>query len=219
MSEPIVLTSGDRAILDSYKVMLDGFSSYFGEGYEMVLHSLESFDHSVVKIVNGYHTGRTEGAPITDLALSMLERIRSQDGNAQGITYFSKNRKGDPMKSTTIPILGERGRIIGLLCINFYLNTPLVQVVGGLVASPGGETGHPDETFTDNVDELIVNSVREIQRDVLNDPTISSSCKNKEIIRRLDGKGIFNLKDGVSRSAELLHISKNTVYLHLRKLK
>lgn len=218
MNEPLLLSPGDRAILDSYKSMLDGFSSYFGDGYEMVLHSLESFDHSVVKIVNGYHTGRTEGAPITDLALSVLERFRSQGGTSQGITYFSKNRKGEPMKSTTIPILGEQGRIIGLLCINFYLNTPLSQVIGGLTASDT-DSGHPGETFTDNVDELIVNSVREIQQAVLDDPAISSSCKNKEIIRRLDGKGIFNLKDGVARSAELLHISKNTVYLHLRKLK
>ena len=219
MSEQMTLTPVDRAILESYKAMLDGFSSYFGEGYEMVLHSLEDYDHSVIKIVNGYHTGRVEGAPITDLALSMLERIRSQGGEPRTITYFTQNRRGEPLKSATIPILGEGGRIIGLLCVNFYLNTPFRQVIGDFVplAAEGGE--QHAETFTDNVDELIGNAVAEVRQQVEADETVTASNKNKEMVRRLEAKGIFNLKDGVAKAAQALRISKNTVYLHLRNLK
>ena len=61
-------------------------------------HSLENYDHSVIKIINGFHTGRTEGAPITDLALSMLERINGKDG-AGSISYYTKNKKGEPLQS------------------------------------------------------------------------------------------------------------------------
>lgn len=219
MSEQVVLTAVDRAILESYKAALDGFSSYLGEGYEIVLHSLERYDQSVIKIVNGYHTGRTEGAPITDLALSMLEKIRSQEDAPQAITYFAKNRRGEPLKSATIPILGEGGRIIGLLCMNFYLNTPFRQVLGNFLPQviEGGE--QHAETFTDNVDELIGNTVAEVRQQVEADDSVTASNKNKEMIRRLEAKGIFNLKDGVAKAAELLRISKNTVYLHLRNCK
>ena len=219
MSEQMALTPVDRAILESYKAVLDGFSSYFGEGYEMVLHSLEDYDHSVIKIVNGYHTSRMEGAPITDLALSMLEKIRSQGGEPKAITYFTQNRRGEPLKSSTIPVLGEGGRIIGLLCMNFYLNTPFRQVIGDFVPLPteGGE--QHAETFTDNVDELIGNAVAEVRRQVEADETVTASNKNKEMVRRLEAKGIFNLKDGVAKAAQALRISKNTVYLHLRNLK
>ena len=49
---------------------------YLGSVYEISLHSLEDYDHSVVKIMNGYHSGRTVGAPLTDLALNMLKRIK-----------------------------------------------------------------------------------------------------------------------------------------------
>lgn len=217
MSESLNLSRVDRAILESYKAVLDGFSSYFGEGYEMVLHSLERYDHSVIKIVNGYHTARVEGAPITDLALSMLEKIRSQGGTPHAVTYFTQNRLGEPLKSSTIPILGEGGRIIGLLCINFYLNTPFRQVIGDFVSQEmDSAVEQRIETFTDNVDELIGNAVAEVRLAVEEDRSITASNKNKEIIRRLDAKGIFNLKDGVAKSAELLRISKNTVYLHLR---
>jgi len=42
--------------------------------------------------------------------------------------------------------------------------------------------------------------------------------KNRKIVEELYEKGIFSLKDSVIRCAELLGISKNTVYLHLRRI-
>ena len=63
------LTSLDKKILHSYCQTLDGLSNYLGNGYEIVLHSLEDYEHSAIKVINGYHTGRAEGAPITDLDL------------------------------------------------------------------------------------------------------------------------------------------------------
>ena len=96
--------------------MMDGLSAYLGEGYELVLHSLENLDHSVIKIINGHYTGRTEGAPITDLALTMLESM-NQNQNLEVQPYFNQ-KNGSTLKSVTIPVVGERGRIIGLLCIN-----------------------------------------------------------------------------------------------------
>ena len=50
------------------------------------------------------------------------------------------------------------------------------------------------------------------------DATVSNSLKNKEIVLRLNEKGIFKLKNAVVTVANLLGISKNTVYLHLRNI-
>lgn len=55
------LTSLDKKILHSYCQTLDGLSNYLGNGYEIVLHSLEDYEHSAIKVINGYHTGRAEG--------------------------------------------------------------------------------------------------------------------------------------------------------------
>ena len=97
---PVVLTAIDHVILESYKNMLDGFSAYLGRGYEIVLHNLEDYAPSAIKVVNGFHTGRTEGAPITDLALQMLEKMRKQKGGPQAIIYFTQNPKGEPLKTS-----------------------------------------------------------------------------------------------------------------------
>ena len=40
----ITLTPADKQILNSYCHLSDGLSSYLGDGYEMVLHSLEDYE-------------------------------------------------------------------------------------------------------------------------------------------------------------------------------
>jgi predicted transcriptional regulator YheO len=53
----------------------------------------------------------------------------------------------------------------------------------------------------------------------MDDPEIAAINKNKEIVIRLEEKGIFNIKDAVVKVADQLEISKNTVYMHLRNLR
>lgn len=215
-AKEIVLTEGDQQILESYRFFAEGLSHYLGKSCEIILHSLENFDHSAIKVINGYHTGRKEGAPITNLALSMLSRIQENREMIQDIPYFTKNNKGEPMKSTTITIRGEQGRIIGLMCINFYLNTALSDVLADL-SPQAGEASYV-ENFAGTSNEWILDTVDKIKKEVFHDPSITASCKNKEIVKRLNDEGIFNLKDSVITAAEALNISKNTIYLHLRNL-
>lgn len=214
----VAFTETDFKILDSYKSVLDGLAAYWGNGYEMVLHSLHDLDHSVIKIINGQYTGRREGFPITDLALSMLAKIREQpDTNC--ITYFNRTQKGEPLKSATIVIRGERQKVIGLLCINFYMNTPLSDVLS-VFLPPAAIVQEPpvEESYVEDVDELIAQAVAEATQRVLQDCSISNTNKNKEIVSILQQKGIFNLKDAVVKVAHHMGISKNTVYMHVRNL-
>lgn len=215
----ITLTYVDRMILESYKNLIEGLAVYMGDAYEFVLHSLEDYDHSVIKIVNGFHTGRTEGAPVTNLALSMLKKISEQEDKSGNITYFTKNKKGDPLKSTTITIIGENNRIIGLLCINFYINTPFHDVLANFFKQDSIPEPIPrKETFVDNIQELIEESFIEVREEVFNDPDVPAALRNKEIVRLLMERGVFNLKDAVLKVADLLKISKNTVYMHIRNI-
>lgn len=202
-------------ILESYKIMMDGLSAYLGDGYELILHSLEDLEHSVIKIINGHYTGRTEGAPITDLALTMLDQLK-QDENLEARPYFNK-KYGSVLKSVTIPVIGEQKRIIGLFCINFHMELAFSTFISGFI-SDQPSWDHSPENFSKNADSLILSALNEAKDQIYADAAISSSNKNKEIIRSLQQKGIFNMKDAVSTIAENLNISKNTVYLHLRNI-
>lgn len=211
----MTLTLTDKIILESYKTLMDGLAEYLGEGYELILHSLENLEHSVIKIINGHYTGRLEGAPITDLALQMLDSIK-QKKEPRALCYFNK-KNGNTLKSATIPILGENNRIIGLLCINFHTEISFASILASFtpVNTPGPSV---TETFSDNVEDLITASLEEVKTKIYSNPSISTTNKNKEIVHALYRKGIFNMKDAVIRVAESLGISKNTVYLHIRNI-
>ncbi len=213
--QELILSDIDRLILNSYKTVLEGLADYLGQGYELVLHSLENLENSVICIINGHHTGRQEGAPITDLALSMLKEISK--GQNDYTTYFSKNKKGEPLKSSTIALRGENGRIIGLLCMNFYMNTTMFDFLSSLTPN-ASETFHYTikENFAENSDEIIKDTLEKVKQQVYADQSITTANKNKTIVCTLDNYGIFNIKDSVIKIADLLNISKNTVYMHLR---
>lgn len=215
------LTAADRAILQSYAAMVPNLGEYLGEGYEIILHSLENLQHSVIQNVNGHYSGRANGAPITDLALSMLSKIE-QDKSHANICYMNRSKSGVPLRSSTIPIFGENNRIIGLLCINFYTDLPFSSVLKKFsFESSTIQPVSPEirENFAENADELIETSLAEIKNTIMNDLSVSSQNKNKEIIIELYSRGIFNIKDSVIKVAALLGISKNTVYMHIRNLK
>ena len=223
MRDPQVsFTPADRAVLESYKTLVEGLAGYLGEGYEIVLHSLENLEHSAVKVANGHHTGRREGAPITDLALSMLSRL-TEKGSLGYVCYNAKNKYGAPLRSTTISIHGPGGKVIGLLCINFYLDTPLSHCLEALGlaagAAPAPAPGLPAENFAGSTRELVASAVERAAQQVRGDPAIRPALHNREIVALLYAEGIFNMKDAVPLAAELLGISVNTVSLHLRHVK
>lgn len=217
----IKLTKTDHLILNSYKKMIVSLGEYLGEGYEIILHSLENLQHSVIENVNGHYSGRKNGAPITDLALSMLSQLKDEPSQS-AVCYMNHSKKGIPLRSCTIPITGENDHIIGLICINFYTDIPLSSLLAKFYPETSIKFSSNDtatENFADNTDELIENVLYKIQHQVLNDSSVSPQNKNKEIVIQLYQRGIFNIKDSVLKVASLLGISKNTVYMHIRNLK
>lgn len=211
----LVLSPTDKVILESYKILVDGLSAYLGEGYEIILHSLEDLDHSVIKIINGHYTERCEGAPITDLALTMLEDLNRRS-SLEVKAYFN-HKSGKTLKSVTIPVVGEQRRIIGLLCINFHMEISVFNFLTQFLPNEASNISS-SETFNKNADGLLISALEDAKAQIYGDKSVNASNKNKEIIRLLYQRGIFNIKDAVASVAEDLGISKNTVYLHLRNI-
>ena len=215
LSGYLVLSPTDKVILESYKILVDGLSAYLGEGYEIILHSLEDLDHSVIKIINGHYTERCEGAPITDLALTMLEDLNRRS-SLEVKAYFN-HKSGKTLKSVTIPVVGEQRRIIGLLCINFHMEISVFNFLTKFLPNEASKISS-SETFNKNADGLLISALEDAKAQIYGDKSVNASNKNKEIIRLLYQRGIFNIKDAVASVAEDLGISKNTVYLHLRNI-
>lgn len=214
------LTPTDHLILNTCKQILEGFSAYLGTGYEIVLHSLEDYDHAAIKVLNGFHSGRSEGAPITSMALNILGKVKKNDDPAKAYIYQNTSHAGEPIHACTIPVLGEKGRIIGLICMNFYLNTPFYEIMKTcFLQMQPPEQDFPRESFSQNTQQLVQTALEKAKVAVYSDPSISAANKNKKIIEDLLESNIFTLKNSVDITAKYLGLSKNTVYLHIRNAK
>ena len=205
----------DRAILNSYRAVVEGVSALIGNHCEIVLHSLEDLEHSAICIANGHNTNRQEGSPLTDLALKSLHNMKTDSVSKP---YFTRIKNGGLMKSVTIAIRNKNQRIIGLLCININLDVPLSQFIQALMPSnPMEETSSVN--FASSVEELVSQTVEHTIEEVNADRLVANNNKNRQIVVSLFEKGIFDIKDAINLVADRLDISRHTVYLYIRQIK
>ena len=70
--------------------------------------------------------------------------------------------------------------------------------------------------FVQNLDDLLLSVTCRIRDQIYADESITARNKTKEIVKALDQEGLFEVKNSVSRIAEILNLSRDVVYLHLR---
>ncbi len=204
------LTDEERHLIASFEPAVEALAALFGAGCEVVLHAFDNLDASVIKIANGHVTGRGAGAPVTDFALNRLQG----EAGSQWSSYFSRTREGALMKSSSITISNRLGKPIGMLCVNFSLNTSLGSLLDTF-AQPAAPAQLNNETFASSVDDLVAQVIEKVDQD----SSLASTVRNKEIVTRLYDMGIFEIKEAAQLVARMLGISRHTVYLHIRNHK
>ncbi|WEJ90379.1 MAG: PAS domain-containing protein [Klebsiella huaxiensis] len=213
----VSFTTKDREILKAYFRLAEMVADLVGPHCEVVIHSLESLEKSVVKIVNGHHTGRKEGSPITDMGLKML-RLFLQTGEVNSKSYFTRNNKGEMLKSTTCVLAGDSNKPVGLFCVNMNLSAPFPDIIRTLM--PDIASSSPiSENFGSNVYDVVEQSADSIIKQVYDDKAINPKARNKSIVFQLFENGIFEFKEATAIISGKLGISKHAIYKYLREFK
>lgn len=209
------LTKTDYDILNAMKGVVDAIAKMYGKHAEVVLHSLDANTLAVIKIVNGHITDRELGAPITNLALQKIKK-----GKDVSDPYITKTSSGKTLRSITTIVRNSTGNSIGLLCINLDMDAPIQSFFKNLffLDTHAKEMSFYPEIFAQDIDETIESTVETVRNDVLDDPAISPSKRNREIVTKLHDLGIFKYKDSILVVAKILVTSKDTVYLYLREM-
>ncbi|MDR1786471.1 MAG: PAS domain-containing protein [Spirochaetaceae bacterium] len=215
---PSPLSQKDRQTLESIKTVAEGIAAFFGENCEVVLHTFENLDRSAIHIVNGHVTGRKIGAPITDLGMKLFTQA-CDDHRDVTETYYSTTADGKLLRSTSVVIRNGGKKPIGMLCINFNMNAPLVDVLGIFNRPNGAEGSRPVESFVSNVEELIELSLGEALTEVNARNGIPNAEKNKAIVGELAEKGIFDIRGAIDVVARKLCVSRYTIYNYIREFK
>lgn len=215
-NKPVSITNKDKEILDAVKPIVDGIAVFFGESCEVLLHSFESLDQSIIHIKNGHITGRSLGSPITDLGMKILNESSESDRMVTDC-YYSKTTDGKTLRSVTILIRNRSNKPIGMMCINLNMSAPLMDILGAFSPHSKEEKVNP-ENFVNNVDDLVKTTLREAINSI-NSFNIPNHEKNKTIVNELIKKGIFDIRGAIDIVAQELSLSRYTVYNYMRENK
>jgi predicted transcriptional regulator YheO len=210
----------DRQTLDCLKPVVDGIAKLFGENCEVLLHSFENLDRSVIHIANGHVTGRAPGAPITDLGIKVLQESFGGECHTDVTDcYYSRTADGKTLRSITILIRSASRKPIGMLCINLNLSAPLTSFLDTFTKAPRQEGTENLENFVTTIEDLVKTTLQGTISAINSHANIPNSVKNKTIVHELIKKGIFDMRGAIDIVARELSVSRYTIYNYIRENK
>jgi len=208
-------------ILQKYLPIVDFLAEVLGDNAEVVLHDISAINSSVVAIRNSHVSGRTVGAPATNLALKIMKDNTYRNKNFIA-NYKGVSGNGKMLRSSTYFIRDEHQKLVGMLCVNIDYDR-LVQLRNYLdgIIQFSGETGDEKnvERFSSSVEEIAFDSIETAIKNSGILPERMSQDEKIEIIKELNNNGVFLLKGSVSEVASQLKTSEATVYRYLNKIK
>jgi predicted transcriptional regulator YheO len=200
-------------ILKNYLPIAEGIAKTFGSHCEVVVHDLTDVSSSIIAIYNGHVTGRKVGSPMTDLGLTILRKGMEEN---LLLNYPNKSIKGKKIKSTSIMIRDEAGEIVGCLCINIDLT--LMSMAGAILNEMVNVHEEKEkESFPQSVADLEKRMIERAAEKIGKPIGLMEKNERMEFIRLLDEMGLFLIKGTINNVAQLLNVSKFTIYNYLEK--
>lgn len=204
-----------------FKQLLDMLESQLSVNDEIVLHDLtKSYEHTIVDIRNGHVTNRKIGDCGSNLGLEVL---RGTVENGDRYNYVTHTREGKILRSSTMFIHDEEGKVIGSICINRDI-TESVKMEAFLREEnkymipreePEAHVHETKEVFFNNVNELLDYMIQSAL-EFVNKPVSKMDREDKQtFLKYLDDKGAFVISKSGEHVSEFLGISKFTFYNYL----
>lgn len=222
-------------MIRQYSILVEFLGHALGPDYEIALHDLGRKQPAVVAIAHGKISGRTIGAPLTNVAMQLISEKAYVTQNWK-LNYRGVSADGKILRCCTFFIKDEKGALTGLLCINFDDSRyhALSKQVFALC--------HPDEYAARNIvidavplkhgmpeqsgEELFYNSIASATEDALSSvlnhtdvpPERLTQSEKLGVIQVLAQKGIFMLKGTIPIVAKKLACSQASIYRYLSKI-
>ncbi len=203
-------------IIKNLMPIADSIHALFGPNCEVVIHDLSDLQSSLV-YMKGDVTGRNIGAPATDLLAKLVQQ--TPENGSHKHNYKSVTADGRCLKSATSIIKDSSGNAVAAFCINLDTTEYFNAIQSLLPFIHDLETGiYPSkENFSDSAGDtvrtLFVRAVEEIGVQ----PASMSINEKTRFIEKMKQNGAFQFKGAVEQVADLMDVTKCTVYNYLKK--
>lgn len=210
--------------LEFLKQLAHGLTVQFGSSCEVVIHDLtkKNLDKSIVYIENGHVSNRHAGDGPSGI---VLETLNSDPGKIKDrLAYLTRTEDGRILKSSTLYIRDENGKVAYIFSINYDITALLAveNAVHGLVQTePEGsaENGSSDapQTITHNVTELLDLLIEQAIAKVGKPVALMNKDDKTAVVQYLNNAGAFLITKSGDKVSSLLGISKFTLYSYMDK--
>ena len=202
--------------MDNLKQIARAIAGQFGKNCEVVIHEISdtSAYSSIVAIENGHVTGRKVGDGPSHV---VLEQLGSHDDDAADeVGYLTRTPDGKILKSTSVYIRDEAGKIGAIFGINFDISMlQMAQNSLGDFISPQ-QTGQKEpERITLNVADLLDDLIRQADELIGKPVAIMTKDDKARAVRFLSSSGAMMITKSGDKIAKHFGISKYTLYSYL----
>ena len=189
-----------------------GIAGQFGENCEVVIHDLtEDEEHTIIYIENGQVTGRKVGDGPSHIVLEA--RNKKPEELKDRINYVTQTEDGRILKSSTIYIRDNDGKIVGIFAINYDI-TNFIMMDYSLKSLISIKDDKP-EKITKDVNGLLDDLIRQSVK-LVNKPVAQMNREDKiKAIRFLEDKGAFLITKSGDKVSKYFEISKFTLYNYI----
>lgn len=207
-------------IMKGMMPLVEGIANTFGKNCEVILHDIRNPQSSVIAIANGHITGRTVGSPMSEYGLAALRKGQFDEPT---VNYKKKTKDGKLLKSTSLFIKDEKGKLIGFLCINYDISelTIAKNIINDLtnIIDDADFVEDSDESYGKTVNEMLSSIVNKTLEAVGKPVAFISKEEKVNIVQILDDKGVFLIKGAIDYVARVLCVSRYTVYNYLDEIR
>lgn len=199
-------------IIKRYMPMAKGIAGTFGSNCEVVLHDFTDLNDSIVVIENGHVTGRDASSSMSDHS---LQQVKAGNTEKDTINYSGKGADGRTIKSTTMFIRDDEDKVIGCLCINFDATEFAIAKKALEELLDFGQEPAKEDKSSKKINDVL----REVVQSKIDDIGKPVAYLNKDekvkIVHQLDGQGVFLIKGAIDYVADILCVSRYTIYNYL----
>ncbi len=205
----------DKTFLMPFWVQLaKGITGHFGDNCEVVIHDLtEDEEHTIVFIENGHVTGRKVGDGSSRIVFEA--RNKNPEELEDRINYLTQTEGGRVLKSSTIYIRDNNGKVVGIFAINYDITNLLMAdyTLKSLIVTKDDE--EEPEKITKGVNGLLSELIEESVK-LVNKPVAQMNREDKiKAIKFLQDKGAFLITKSGDKVSKYFGISKFTLYNYI----
>ncbi len=193
-----------------------GITGLFGSNCEVTVHDMSrGYENTIIAIENGHVTGRHIGDGSSELVLQAIKEDASRVED--NYSYLARTKEGRIVKSSSIYLRDEEGRVIGLFGINYDITELMMarHTLEAMISVDEPEDADSISAITTNVTDLLDQLIEEADKFIGKPIAHMTKDDKTRAIQYLNDKGAFLIKKAGDKISRHYDISKYTLYNYM----